>query len=99
MSDTSISIIGLMVAVFLLIFLVMRTKVHALIAMLLAACIAGVTGGLSIDETLSAITKGFGSTLGNIGIVIGLGVIMGRILEVSGAAEQIAYSFITWLGR
>jgi gluconate transporter len=31
--------------------------------------------------------------------VIGLGVMMGRILEVSGAAEQIAFSFIRWLGR
>lgn len=98
MSDISIPIIGLTVAVFLLIFLVMRTKVHALIAMLIAACIAGITGGMSMDETLSAITKGFGSTLGSIGMVIGLGVMMGRILEVSGAAEQIAYSFIKWLG-
>lgn len=52
-----------------------------------------------MDETLQSITKGFGTTLGNIGIVIGLGVMMGRILEVSGAAEQIAYSFIKWLGN
>lgn len=53
---------------------------------------------MSTNETIDAITKGFGSTLGSIGIVIGLGVMMGRILEVSGAAEQIAYSFIKWLG-
>jgi gluconate:H+ symporter, GntP family len=99
MSDISIPIIGLTVAVFLLIFLVMRTKVHALLAMLIAACIAGITGGMSADKTISAITQGFGSTLGSIGLVIGLGVMMGRILEVSGAAEQIAYSFIRWLGK
>ena len=94
-----IPIIGLMVAVAVLIFLVLRTKVHPLIAMLGAACIAGITGGMSVDSTIDAITKGFGSTLGSIGIVIGLGVMMGRILEVSGAAEQIAFSFIRWLGR
>lgn len=99
MSGLSIPIIGLMIAVFVLIFLVMRTKVHALIAMLIAACIAGITGGMSLDETLAVITLGFGSTLGSIGMVIGLGVMMGRILEVSGAAEQIAYSFIKWLGQ
>lgn len=99
MSELPIPLIGLLVAVFVLIFLVMRTKVHALIAMLLGACIAGITGGLSMDDTLTAITKGFGTTLGSIGLVIGLGVMMGRILEVSGAAEQIAYSFIGWLGR
>ncbi len=99
MSDLSIPIIGLAVAVFVLILLVLRTKVHPLIAMIVAACVAGITGGLSVNETLDAITKGFGATLGTIGIVIGLGVMMGRILEVSGAAEQIAYSFIKWLGN
>ena len=92
-------IIGLAVAVFALIFLVLRTRVHALIAMLIAASIAGITGGMGATQTVDAITKGFGSTLGSIGIVIGLGVMMGRVLEVSGAAEQIAYSFIKWLGK
>jgi gluconate transporter len=96
MNTLSIPIIGLVIAVGVLIFLVLRTKVHPLIAMLAAACIAGITGGLSMEETLTAVTKGFGTTLGSIGLVIGLGVMMGRILEVSGAAEQIAYSFIRW---
>ncbi len=99
MQELSVPIIGLAIAVFVLIFLVLRTKVHPLIAMILAACIAGITGGLSVNETLDAITRGFGATLGTIGIVIGLGVMMGRILEVSGAAEQIAYSFVKWLGH
>ncbi len=99
MNNLSIPIIGLVVAVFVLILLVLRTKVHPLIAMLFAACIAGITGGMSMNDTLEAITRGFGSTLGSIGIVIGLGVMMGRILEVSGAAEKIAFSFIQWLGK
>lgn len=92
-------IIGLAVAVFVLVFLVLRTRVHALIAMLIAASIAGISGGLTAVQTVDTISKGFGSTLGSIGIVIGLGVMMGRVLEVSGAAEQIAYSFIKWLGN
>lgn len=69
-------------------FLVLRTRVHAFIAMLIAASIAGLVGGMSADETLNSITKGFGGTLGSIGIVIGLGVMMGSVLEVSGAAEK-----------
>ncbi len=94
-----IPIIGLLVAVFVLVFLVLRTRVHAFIAMLIAAAIAGLIGGMSVDQTLGAITKGFGGTLGGIGIVIGLGVMMGSILEVSGAAEKMAYSFIKFLGK
>lgn len=94
-----VPIIGLIVAVFTLIYLALRTRVHILLAMLIAAAIAGLSGGLSASETVSAISGGFGSTLGSIGIVIGLGIMMGRVLEVSGAAERIAYSFIKWLGK
>lgn len=92
-------IIGLLVAVFVLIYLVLRTRVHAFLAMLIAASIAGMCGGMTATETLTTLTKGFGTTLGSIGIVIGLGVMMGRVLEVSGAAEKMAYSFISFLGR
>ena len=72
-----IPIIGLLIAVFVLVFLVLRTRVHAFIAMLIAASIAGLVGGMSADETLNSITKGCGGTLGSIGIVIGLGAMMG----------------------
>lgn len=99
MTSLPTPIIGLIVAVFVLVWLVLRTRVHALIAMLAAACIAGLLGGMGIDKTLSVITSGFGTTLGSIGLVIGLGVMMGRLLEVSGAAERIAWSFIKWLGK
>ncbi len=68
-----IPVIGLAVAIFVLIFLVLRTRVHALLAMLIAAAIAGISGGLTAAETVTVIAKGFGSTLGSIGIVIGLG--------------------------
>ena len=93
------SIVGLLIAIFVLIYLVLRTRVHAFIAMLIAASIAGIFGGLSATDTIAAISKGFGGTLGSIGIVIGLGVMMGRILEVSGAAEKMAFSFIRFLGE
>ncbi|MCW9732880.1 GntP family permease [Avibacterium sp. 20-15] len=92
-------IIGLIIAVFVLVYLVLKTRVHAFIAMLIASSIAGLIGGMTAQETLGAISKGFGGTLGGIGIVIGLGVMMGSILEVSGAAEKMAYSFIKILGK
>ncbi|MDY4280615.1 MAG: gluconate:H+ symporter [[Pasteurella] mairii] len=94
-----IPIIGLIIAVFILVFLVLKTRVHAFIAILIASAIAGLIGGMSVTETLGAISKGFGGTLGSIGIVIGLGVMMGSVLEVSGAAEKMAYSFIKMLGK
>ena len=91
--------VGLAAAVALLILLVLKTKVHAVLALVIAASIAGLAAGMAPDAVIDTITAGFGSTLGTIGLVIGLGVMMGRILEVSGAAEKLAYTLIRWLGR
>lgn len=103
MQQTAVSgsqmLIGLGIGVFLLIFLVLRTKIHAFLALIIAASVTGIVGGMTPPSVAKSITTGFGSTLGSIGIVIGFGVMMGRILEVSGAAERMAYTFIKYLGK
>lgn len=92
-------IFGLAIAIVVLVFLVVKTKVHAVVALVIAASIAGLTGGMMPADVIGSITKGFGATLSTIGLVIGFGVMMGRILEVSGAAERMAYTLIRWLGK
>lgn len=92
-------VLGLVIGVFLLIFLVLKTKIHAFLALIIAASVTGIIGGMPPTNVAKSITSGFGSTLGSIGIVIGFGVMMGRILEVSGAAEKMAYTFIKYLGN
>jgi gluconate:H+ symporter, GntP family len=91
--------LGLALGVIVLIFLVLKTKIHAFLALIIAASITGLVGGMAAPDVVNAITAGFGTTLGSIGIVIGFGVMMGRILEVSGAAEKMAYSIVKWLGK
>lgn len=90
---------GLLLAVALLLLLVLRTRIHAVLALVAAASVAGLVGGMPADQVVASITTGFGSTLSTIGLVIGFGVMMGRLLEVSGAAERMAYSLIAWLGE
>ncbi|ARD47979.1 gluconate permease [Sporosarcina sp. P37] len=92
-------IVGLVVGVAALIFLVLKTKIHAFLALIIAASLTGLIGGMNPIEVSSTISKGFGSTLGSIGIVVGFGVMIGRILEVSGAAERLAYSLIRAVGK
>lgn len=92
-------ILGLALGVIILIFLVLKTKIHAFLALIIVASITGLVGGMAAPDVVSAISAGFGSTLGSIGIVIGFGVMMGRILEVSGAAEKMAYTIVKWLGK
>ncbi|MEK5183789.1 GntP family permease [Solibacillus sp. FSL W7-1324] len=92
-------IAGLLLGIIVLILLVLKTKIHVFLALLIAASIAGIIGGMAPATVADTITAGFGSTLASIGIVIGLGVMMGRLLEISGAAETLAYSLIKFVGK
>lgn len=92
-------IIALVIGVVLLIYLILKTKIHAFPALIISASVIGLMGGLGPEKTITAISNGFGSTLGSIGIVIGLGVMMGKLLEISGGAEQMAASFLKTVGE
>lgn len=91
--------IGLAVGVVVLVLLVTMTKIQAFVAIILAALLVGLIGGVPGGEIPGIIAKGFGGTLGTIGIIIGFGVIMGQIFEVSGAAEKMARIFIKLFGK
>ena len=92
-------IIGLLVGILLLILLILKTKVHAFLGLIIAAVTIGIIGGRPIGEIGGAITGGFGSTLGSIGIIIGFGVMMGQIFDATGAAERMALTFIKLFGK
>ena len=99
MSHETQMLLGLFLGIAIMIFLVMKTKTHTFIALLLAALITGLIGKMSPSDAITAIQDGFGNTLKSTGIIIGLGVMMGGILEKSGAAEKMAYSFIKLIGQ
>lgn len=92
-------LLGLFVGIVVMIVLVAKTKTHTFIALLLAALITGLIGRMTPSEAITAIQDGFGNTLKSTGIIIGLGVMMGGILEKTGAAERLAYTFIKLIGK
>lgn len=92
-------LLGLFLGIAVMIILVMKTKTHTFIALLLAALIAGLVGKMGPSAAVTAIQDGFGNTLKSTGIIIGLGVMMGGILEKTGAAERLAFTFIRLIGK
>lgn len=110
MSESTRMLIGLIVGIAVMVVLVSKTKVHTFIALMIASGITGIIGGMpfvnvtqedgtTITGLVTAIQDGFGDTLKSTGIIIGLGVMMGGILEKSGSAEKMAYSFIKAVGK
>lgn len=90
---------GLLVAITLLLFMILKTRIQAFPALIISALITGSLGGMPGEFMIATISKGFGNTLGNIGIVIGFGVMMGAVLQLSGAAQKMAQVFIKLLGK
>ncbi|MFF0905516.1 UNVERIFIED_CONTAM: GntP family permease [Kocuria sp. CPCC 205316] len=92
-------LLALVLGIATIIVLVLRTRLDAFVALLIAALVTGVVAGQPVLDIVSAITTGFGNTLASIGIVIGLGVGIGKILEVSGAANALALAFLRVFGH
>ena len=58
--------------------------------MILASLYMGISSHLGLVGTVSSINSGFGNLMTGIGLPIGFGIMMGQILEESGAAEALA---------
>ncbi len=75
-------------------------KLHPFLALLLAAFGYGVfCGALSPADVAAAVNKGFGDTVGRIGIVILAGCILGTFLEKSGGAFTLAQRTVGIVGQ
>ncbi|HBK67554.1 MAG TPA: gluconate transporter [Firmicutes bacterium] len=86
-------------AIVFIVLFTAKVKWHPFIVLLLAAYGVGLAAGMEANAIISAITSGFGGTLGSIGIVIAAGTIIGFILEKSGAALVMANSIIKLVGE
>ena len=73
-----------------LLFMVLKLKIHAFLALLVTLVFLGFVTGMPMDEIIKSITEGMGSTLGFVATVVGIGAIFGQMLESSGA--------LTWVG-
>lgn len=87
------------VSIGVLLGLVIKLKMPAFIAMILVAMATALAGGIAADKVIPTLTAGMGKTLGSVAIIVGLGAMLGRMIEVSGGAERLAHSFTEKLGR
>jgi D-serine transporter len=79
----------LLVSIVLIVLTIVKLKFHPFLALLLASFFVGAMMGMSPLDMVNAIESGIGGTLGFLAAVIGLGTILGKMMEVSGAAERI----------
>jgi Gnt-I system high-affinity gluconate transporter len=87
----------IILAIGLQIFLSVK-KVSPFLSLIFVAILTGLCLGIKPDLLIKTVEKGVGSTLGGLTLIICLGAILGKILEISGAAEQISSTLIKSFG-
>jgi GntP family gluconate:H+ symporter len=85
-------------AIALLLFLILRIKVHPFVALLLVSILVALIAGIPPAELVSTIEGGMGKTLGHIALIIPLGAMIGRLIEHSGGAAAFAKGLIDRFG-
>lgn len=85
-------------AILAIVILIGVTRLPPFLAILIGTFIAGLGAGLPAEAVAKAFSKGAGGILGEAGIIIALGSMLGALMAESGAADRIA-STLLGLGK
>ncbi|MCV5371487.1 GntP family permease, partial [Escherichia coli] len=77
-----LTIAGLAIAALLV--LIIKLKVHAFASLTMVSLGTAIATGVPSEKVVSTMMGGFGGTLASVALLVGLGAMIGKILEVTG---------------
>jgi GntP family gluconate:H+ symporter len=83
-----------LVGIALIVLLITYFKLHPFLSLTIGSLAVGAVAGLSMADTISAFTDGFGSTAAGVGTLIALGAMFGKLLADSGGADEIVDTIV-----
>ena len=92
-------LVGLIVSLAFIIISSNRFRLHPFLSLFFGALIYGFISGMSPDLIIKSINEGFGGLMGNIGLIILFGVMIGTFLEKSGGAMAVANAVLSFIGE
>ncbi len=92
-------ILAFLAGVGVLLFLILVWKINAFVSLLVGSIVVGLVSGMNPGDVMDNVIKGMGDTLGFVATVVGLGSIIGAILEATGSTEGLARSMLNSLGQ
>ena len=81
-----------------LLSLILKLRMQPFLALLLVSVGVGVAAGTPIGKLPALIETGVGDTLGHVALIVALGAMIGRIVEASGGADQLAHALVKRFG-
>ncbi|AEX80163.1 GntP family permease [Corynebacterium diphtheriae] len=86
-------------AIALILVLVIVFKLHAFLTLIIVSAATGLAAGIPLEGIVPTMTKGFGSTLASVALLVGLGAMLGRLVETSGGAKSLAETLVACFGE
>jgi gluconate:H+ symporter, GntP family len=86
-------------AVAVLLFLIIKVRLHAFLALVLVSILTALAARIPLADIPDALLYGFADTLGEVALLVALGAMLGRLLEVSGGAQTLADTLIGRFGE
>lgn len=96
--STSMLLLIAIAGVALLLLMVIKARIQPFVALLLVSLLVALASGIPTGEVMKVMTAGMGGVLGSVTIIIGLGAMLGRMIEQSGGAESLAQRFSQIMG-
>jgi H+/gluconate symporter-like permease len=97
MSHTAV-VINTAVAIIAVVVMIVRFKFNPVVSLVLGSAYLGLAVGLGVQETIDAIMKGFGDIMAEVGLLIAFGVLMGAILQQTGAIQRLVQALLKAFG-
>lgn len=88
MSDV-FTLLAFLGAIVVLVVFIARFKVHPVATLFIVVVALGLVLGMGGTGTIELVKDGFGNTLANVGLLVIFGCVLGKMLELSGAAMKI----------
>lgn len=87
-------------AIVLILVLIVKFRIHALVTLILVSLLTAVVTGLPMGSIVNdVLVKNFGGTLGGVALLVGLGAMLGRLVETSGGAQSLADALVRIFGE
>lgn len=91
--DTQL-ILSCVLGLALIVILISALKLAPFLSILVGTFAAGFAAGLPLESIASAFSKGAGALLGDVGIIIALGAMLGALMAESGAADRLVTTLL-----
>lgn len=91
-------LLAVVVGIAILLFLILRLKIQAFLALLISSIAVGLVAGMPGEAILDSVRTGMAETLGFVATIVGLGALFGAVLEHTGGAQAIAQYLLRKFG-